>query len=63
MSGMLLVPRFGIERIINEGACMEYIAKNTNILVPKLYSYFEDDEAAYLVMEFVEGVAMSELDL
>jgi tRNA A-37 threonylcarbamoyl transferase component Bud32 len=63
MSGMWLVPRFGIERIMNEGACMEYIAKNTNIPVPKLYSCFEDDEAAYLVMEFIEGVTMSELHL
>lgn len=42
---------------------MEFIAKNTNIPIPKFYSCFEDDEAAYLVMEYVDGVAMSRLDI
>jgi hypothetical protein len=63
MSGTIFVPIFSIERIMNEGVCMEFIAKNTNIPVPKFYSCFEDDEAAYLVIEFVEGVTIAELDL
>jgi aminoglycoside phosphotransferase (APT) family kinase protein len=63
MSGTILVPRFGMERIFNEAAAMEFIAKNTNIPVPKLYSCFEDDEAAYLVMEYVEGITLNHLDI
>lgn len=42
---------------------MEFIAKSTNIPVPKVYSCFEDDEAAYLVTEFVEGVTMNHLSI
>jgi hypothetical protein len=41
---------------------MEFIAKNTNISVPQLHSYFEDDEAACLVMEFVEGATIDQFD-
>jgi tRNA A-37 threonylcarbamoyl transferase component Bud32 len=62
-NGTLLVPNLGIERILNEAACMEFISFNTNIPVPKLYSCFEDDEAAYLVMEFVDGTRMDELSV
>jgi serine/threonine protein kinase len=61
-NGTLLVPRFGMERIFNEASALEFIARTTNIPVPKVYSCFEDDEAAYLVMEYVEGVTMSSLD-
>ncbi len=38
---------------------MCFIAETTDIPVPKLYSCFEDDGAVYLVMEYIEGVAMS----
>jgi hypothetical protein len=62
-SGTLFVPRFGMERIFNEASAIEFIAKTTNIPVPKVYSWFEDDEAAYLVMEYVEGIAMNNLDV
>lgn len=61
-NGTIVVPRFGMERIFNEAAALEFIAKNTNIPVPKVYSCFEDDEAAYLVTEFVEGVTMNKLE-
>lgn len=59
--GNVCVPRFGNERLLNEAASMEFIAKNTNIPVPKLLSCFEDDNAVYLVTEHIEGVAMSKL--
>jgi tRNA A-37 threonylcarbamoyl transferase component Bud32 len=62
-SATLLVPRFGKERIFNEASAIEFIAKTTNIPVPRIYSCFEDDEAAYLVMEYVEGITMNNLDV
>jgi len=61
-SGALVVPRFGRERAFNEAASMMFIAEHTNIPVPKLHCRFEDDEAVYLVMEYVEGVCMNELE-
>jgi hypothetical protein len=41
---------------------MKFIAEHTNIPVPKLYCCFEDDEAVYLVREYIEGVGMNELE-
>jgi aminoglycoside phosphotransferase (APT) family kinase protein len=41
---------------------MKFIAEHTNIPVPKLYCCFEDDEAVYLVMEYIEGVGMDGLE-
>jgi serine/threonine protein kinase len=41
---------------------MEYIAKTTDIPIPKLYCSFEDDGAVYLVMEYIEGVTMDQLN-
>jgi aminoglycoside phosphotransferase (APT) family kinase protein len=62
-NGTLVVPRFGMDRIFNEASAIEFIAKATNIPVPRVYSCFEDDEAAYLVMEYVEGITMNKLDV
>jgi len=42
----LFIPRFGNERILNEAACMRFIADTTNIPLPQLYGCFEDDGAA-----------------
>ena len=56
------VPLFNPERILNEGACLELLAEKTDIPLPKLHACFEDDGAAYLVTEYVEGVGMNELD-
>lgn len=61
-AGTLVVPRFGMERILNEAAAMQFVAEKTEIPVPKLYGCFEDDGAAYLVMEYIEGVTMNELN-
>ncbi|KAL9106010.1 MAG: hypothetical protein Q9227_008918 [Pyrenula ochraceoflavens] len=61
--GTILVPRFGAERILNEAAAMRFIAEKTDIPIPKFYGCFEDDEANYLVMEYVEGVSMNELSV
>lgn len=61
-AGTLCIPRFGNERILNEAAALRFIANKTDIPVPKLYSCFQDDNAVYLVMEYVEGVSMASLD-
>lgn len=61
--GNVCVPRFGKERLLNEAASMQFIAENTDIPVPKLLSCFEDDQAVYLITEYIEGVAMSELSV
>ncbi|KAJ8610501.1 hypothetical protein MRB53_038493 [Persea americana] len=60
-TGTYLVPRLNKERLLNEAACLRFIAEKSNIPVPKLYSCFEDDDAVYLITEYVEGVAMSSL--
>jgi serine/threonine protein kinase len=60
--GTLHVPRQARERLLNEAAVIEYISAHTNIPVPALICVFEDDEAVYLVTQYVEGVAMSDLD-
>lgn len=57
-----MVRRFGRERALNEAAALRFIADETNIPVPKLYCSFEDNEAIYLVMEYVNGVSMNTLD-
>ncbi|KAM0267818.1 hypothetical protein ACHAQH_010079 [Verticillium albo-atrum] len=61
-NGYMHVPIFNLERILNEGACLEFLSKNTNIPLPRLIACFEDDGAAYLVTEYVEGVGMNVLD-
>ena len=47
--------------MLNEGACLQFLAENTDIPVPKLYACFEDDSAAYLIVENVEGAGLREL--
>lgn len=56
------VPLFNLERVLNEGACLQFLATNTNIPLPRFYGCFEDDGAAYLITEYVDGVGMNELD-
>lgn len=50
-----------MELVLNEGACLSFLA-GSGIPLPKLHACFEDDGAAYLVTEYVEGVGMNELD-
>ncbi|KAL2173710.1 kinase-like domain-containing protein [Thermothelomyces heterothallicus CBS 202.75] len=57
----LHVPRLGKERLMNEAEALRYIRQNTDIPVPGVYCDFEDDEAYYLITEYVDGVDMSSL--
>lgn len=47
---------------MNEEAVLQFIQQHTNIPVPKLYCCFEDDQAVFLVTEYVEGVGMDDLE-
>lgn len=60
-SGSFVVPRMGKERVLNEAASIRFIAAKTDIPVPKLHCCFEDNDAVYLVMEYIDGVGMNEL--
>ncbi|KAK4224215.1 kinase-like domain protein [Podospora fimiseda] len=60
--GYIHVPMLNTQRVLNEGACLKYLAERSNIPLPKLYACFEDDGAACLVTEYVEGVGMNELN-
>ena len=42
---------------------MRFIAEHSNIPVPKLHCCFKDDEAVYLIMEYIEGVGMNKLEV
>ncbi|EEQ34867.1 conserved hypothetical protein [Microsporum canis CBS 113480] len=59
--GTIHVPRKGRERILNEAATLQFLKENSTVPVPRLYCCFEDDDAVYLVMEYIEGVSMADL--
>ncbi|KAG7135979.1 hypothetical protein HYQ45_006435 [Verticillium longisporum] len=57
----LHIPRLNRERLMNEAESLRFIRSHTDIPVPTVYCDFQDDEAYYLITEYVEGVSMSEL--
>ena len=59
--GTIHVPRQNNERLLNEAAAMQFVSEHTRIPVPVLHCAFTDDNAVYLVMEYVEGVNMADL--
>lgn len=61
MKGTKHVPRINKERLQNEAAAMRFLHQHTDIPVPTLYGAFEVDDSFMLIMEYVDGVAMSEL--
>jgi hypothetical protein len=62
-NGYLYVPLLNMERVLNEGAYLKFLAEKTEILLLKLFACFEDDGAAYLITEYVAGVGMNDLDV
>jgi serine/threonine protein kinase len=58
----LHIPRLRKESIRNEAETLKFIRRHTNIPVPTVYCDFEDDDAYYLVTEYIEGISMSELN-
>lgn len=61
-TGETYEPRLIQARLLNEASALEFIAQNTTIPVPKLYACFRDDEAVYLITEYIEGRGMDELE-
>ncbi|KAH8751110.1 kinase-like domain-containing protein [Diaporthe sp. PMI_573] len=57
----LHIPRANKERLINEAASLRYVRQHTNIPVPTVYCDFEDEEAYYLITQWVDGVLMADL--
>ncbi|KAG7140435.1 hypothetical protein HYQ45_002738 [Verticillium longisporum] len=57
----LHIPRLNKERLMNEAESLRFIRSHTDVPVPTVYCDFQDDEAYYLITEYVEGVGMSEL--
>ncbi|KAK4146017.1 kinase-like domain-containing protein [Dichotomopilus funicola] len=55
------VPRFRKESLKNEADTLRFIRQHTDIPVPSVYCDFEDDDAYYLITEYIEGVSMAEL--
>ncbi|KAJ8607718.1 hypothetical protein MRB53_040106 [Persea americana] len=60
--GTIHRPRQNTVRLLNEAACLRFIAQETDIPVPKVLCVFEDDGAVYLITEFVDGVDMLDLN-
>ena len=46
---------------MNEAESLRYIRQHTNIPVPLVHCDFEDDDAYYLVTEYIEGANMAAL--
>ncbi|KAH6635622.1 kinase-like domain-containing protein [Chaetomium sp. MPI-SDFR-AT-0129] len=59
----LHIPRLGKERLINEAEALRYIRQNTDIPVPEVYCDFEDDQAYYVITEYIEGEDMASLSV
>ncbi|EFQ97602.1 hypothetical protein MGYG_00641 [Nannizzia gypsea CBS 118893] len=60
--GTIHVPRKARERILNEAATLRFLEENSTIPIPRLYCCFEDDDAVYLVIEYIEGLVGDELE-
>ena len=61
LHGTIHVPRLSRERVLNEAASLKLIREQTDIPVPTVHACFEDDDAVYLVMEYVQGEDMASL--
>ncbi len=57
----LHIPRLRKESLKNEADTLRFIRRHTEIPVPLLFCDFEDDDAYYLITQFVEGVSMADL--
>lgn len=55
------MPRLRKETIKNEAESLRYIRRHTNIPVATVHCDFEDDDAHYLVTEYIKGVNISDL--
>ncbi|PMD51068.1 uncharacterized protein K444DRAFT_544082, partial [Hyaloscypha bicolor E] len=56
------ISRFGKERLYNKVVLIVFITEYTNILIPKLYYYFKDNKAIYLIIEYIKRIGINELE-
>lgn len=61
LKGTIHVPRLGKERLQNEADSLRFIRCVSNIPVPTVYGSFDVDGAYFLIMEYIDGVGMSQL--
>ncbi|KAK3294501.1 kinase-like domain-containing protein [Chaetomium fimeti] len=54
-------PRLRKESLKNEADTLRFINRHTEIPVPLLFCDFEDDDAYYLITQYIEGVSMADL--
>lgn len=59
--GTIHIPRLGKERLQNEAESLRFIRCSSNIPVPTIYGLFDVDSSYFLIMEYAEGVDMSDL--
>lgn len=62
LKGNIIEPQYVIERLKNEVKSIEYIRNNTDIPVPEIYCSFTDGELFYVIMEYIEGITMDEIN-
>ncbi len=55
------VPRMRKLSLKNEADTLRYISRHTDIPVPLVFCDFEDDDAYYVITQYVEGVNMADL--
>ncbi len=55
------IPRLRKESLKNEADTLRFISRHTGIPVPLLFCDFEDDDAYYLITQYIEGVSMADL--
>ncbi|KAL2132420.1 hypothetical protein VTI74DRAFT_3818 [Chaetomium olivicolor] len=55
------IPRLRKESLKNEADTLRFIRRYTDIPVPLLFCDFEDDDAYYVITEYIEGVSMADL--
>ncbi|KAH6635196.1 phosphotransferase enzyme family-domain-containing protein [Chaetomium sp. MPI-SDFR-AT-0129] len=53
------VPRLARERLMNEAAALDFVRRNTDLPVPRVWAYFESDGAYCLMTEAMPGVELS----
>lgn len=57
----LYVPPLGKERPLSEAESLRFIHQHTDIPPPNLYCDFLDDDAGYIITEYVDGVNLADL--
>ncbi|KAL2153511.1 hypothetical protein VTH82DRAFT_4666 [Thermothelomyces myriococcoides] len=55
------IPRLRMESLKNEAATLRFLRRYTDIPVPLLFCDFEDDDAYYVITQYIDGVSMAEL--